>query len=603
MRYNVKIIISLLVFIISIQAIFLYVCNYSEDGDNIITKKKTLLSAIKKKKRLDVVILNSPTTYYIGNEEAIGFEYELISEFAKNIGVDLNLTIVHTIGEALQMSRENVGDITVAGLTITDERKKEFKFGPQYNTVQEQLICNDKLYKTTTFPQDVQDMVGLNMTVGKDTSYEFTLNQIKKDVEDLNFSTSAEYSTEHLLEMTQNGELDCTVADSSVFMINQRYYPKLIRALVLSERKSLAWIIRDGDDSLNEVLYKWLNSFERSGKMAELKDHYFTYLSIFDYYDTSVFYSRLESRLPKYKKYFVEAGEKYEIPWMILAAQSYQESYWNPKAVSNTGVRGMMMLTNQTAKSLGVKDRVDVEQSIDGGAKYLQTLEKMMPEEIKGKNRWAFALASYNVGYGHILDAQTLARKLDINPNSWLDLKEVLPLLTQSKYFKTLKYGYARGYEPVKYVDAIQNYYYIIEKNEMKNEQLNAEKKKLEEVEKKLAEAQEKIKAAHDRAKETLRKRNKGKTSLKLLPKNKTWIGYVDMATKKKFQTFTTQALVIDPKKDWLLLFGAGKITLEVNHAIKEYSSTQNMRFKYVNGTLTKITVQEFMKLNDGKKW
>ena len=552
--------------------------------------EKTVLEKIQEKGRLDVVILNSPTTYYSGTEKELGFDYELIKEFTKEIYVDLNLSVVFTVSEALQKSREGVGDITVAGLTITKERQKEFKFGPQYHTVQEQLICSSEMYKKKIFPRDVDDMVGLNIVVGKDTSYETTLNKLKETIDGFDFNTTDEYSTEQLLDLVHKREIDCTVADSSVFMINQRYYPKLVRALVLSDRKSLGWILRDtSDESVNEALYKWLNRYERSGKMAELRDHYFTFLSIFDYYDTSIFYERLEERLPKYREHFIGAGEKHNIPWMVLAAQSYQESHWNPNATSHTGVRGMMMLTNNTAKLLGVKNRIDVKQSIYGGAKYLRVIMGKLPPEIKGKNRWAIALASYNVGYGHILDAQVLARKLNINPYSWKDLKEVLPLLTQKKYFRKLKYGYARGNEPVKYVDAIQNYHDIIQKHEVKAEIQRAKEAKI--AAKKAAE------------KARIRELNKGKVGLKLLPKKRVWIGYINMQTKKKYQTFATSDLVIDPNKDWLLLFGGGSITLEVNHEIQKFSSKNNMRFKYEDGKLTKIGVEEFKKLNNGNKW
>ena len=552
--------------------------------------EKSVLENIVDKGTLDVVILNSPTTYYAGTEKELGFDYELISAFAKEINVDLNLSVVFTVSEALQKSRDGLGDITVAGLTITDKRKKEFKFGPQYHTVQEQLICSSELFKKKNFPRDVEDIVGLNIVVGKDTSYESTLSKLKEDVVGFDFNITTEYSTEQLLDLTHKQEIDCTVADSSVFMINQRYYPKLVRALVLSGRKSLAWIIRDAEDqSVNEALYKWLNRYERSGKMAELRDHYFTFLSIFDYYDTSIFYERLENRLPKYKQHFIGAGEKYDIPWMILAAQSYQESHWNPNATSHTGVRGMMMLTNNTAALLGVKNRVDVKQSIYGGAKYLRVIEAKLPPEIKGKNRWAITLASYNVGYGHVLDAQELARKLNIDPNSWISLKEVLPLLTQKKYFRTLKYGYARGDEPVKYVDAIQNYYDIIQNHEAKME--------LERVE------AEKIAAEQAAEKARLREENKGKVGLVLLTTKRKWIGYIDMKTKKKYQTFASSDLEIDANKDWLLLFGGGTIELDVNHEVQTFSSKNNLRFKYEDGVLTKIGIEEFMSLNNGNKW
>jgi membrane-bound lytic murein transglycosylase F len=129
-----------------------------------------------------------------------------------------------------------------------------------------------------------------------------------------------------------------------------------------------------------------------------------------------------------------------------------------------TGVRGLMMLTQNTADNLGVQNRSDPQESVFGGAKYIKQMIKGVPQEVEGENRLKFALAAYNIGMGHILDAQELAKKAGLNQNIWTDLKKVLPLLSQKKYSKTLKYGYARGSEPVKYVDAIYNYKDIIEK-------------------------------------------------------------------------------------------------------------------------------------------
>ncbi len=427
--------------------------------------KTTLFQKIKEKKRLDVLILNSPTVYYIGDDRELGFEYELISAYAKDIGVDLNLTIVYTINEALQKTREGLGDITVSSITLTEDRNKEFTFGPQYYSTREQLICSNALYRKKTMPRDYEDLIGLNIVVGKDTSYERTLNKLVEEIDGFGFNVSETYSTEELFELVQNDTIDCTVSDANLFTINQRFYPKLVKTLVLGERKNLAWILRKGDNSLNDSLLKWLNTYERSGKMEELKDFYYSYFGLFDYYDNMIFTKRIKNRLPKYIKHFKEAGNKYNIPWILLASLSYQESHWNPKAKSHTGVRGMMMITRATAKHLGVKNRLNAKESIYGGAKYLRELEKRFSPKIKGKNRWAFTLAAYNVGMGHIHDAQTLARKLNKNPYSWKDIKRILPLLTQKKYYKNLKYGYARGNEPVAYVDSIQGYINILVKN------------------------------------------------------------------------------------------------------------------------------------------
>ncbi len=433
-----------------------YSQQYYTHQEYLATQSK--MDLIKAKKRLDVVILNSPTVYYVGSEREMGFEYELISAYAKDLGAELNLTVVNTVEEALDMSKKGLGDITVAGLSVTEARKKDFVFGPKYFTVQEQMICHKDMNRQKNFPKDMEDLSNLKVVVGENASYAQTLEELAESYPELKVEYASEYSTEELLEMVWKKKIDCTIADSNIFAINQRYFPELSMAFAISESRPLAWILREGDDSLKNDLYTWINRCEQAGKMSELRDFYYAYLNLFDYYDTKVFHKRLRSRLPKYEKHFKKAAEQYNISWALLAAQSYQESHWNEKAKSHTGVRGMMMLTMNTAKQMGVKDRLDARQSIYGGAQYMAQLVERVPQNVKGMNRVAFALAAYNVGMGHMHDAQALARKLNKDPYLWRDLKTVLPLLSQKKYYKQLKYGYARGSEPVQYVESIQHY-------------------------------------------------------------------------------------------------------------------------------------------------
>ena len=473
-RFISRIKVALLLFFGAIIGYFFYTNPKSSLGNPMFLyaqpekakqNEPTLLDKIKAKKRLDVIILNAPSVYYVGAVNQKGFEYELLLSFAKSINVELNLTVIHTVKEALELTREGIGDLTSASLSVNEERKKEFKFGPYYHSIYEELICHNSLYKTGKIPKEPKDLIGLNIVVGKNTSSEGTLLKLRKEFPKFDFNTSVDLSTEELLEQVWKRKIDCTVADSHMFMISQRYYPELVRTVRLTKQINLGWLLRKGDNSLSESLFRWLNKYERSGKMAELNNFYYGFLDVFDYYDTKVFYKRLKNILPKYEKYFKRAGKKYNIPWMILAAQSYQESHWNPKAKSYTGVRGMMMLTHDTAKLLKVKNRLNIQQSIYGGAKYFNMMKKILPPEVTGKNLWALSLAAYNIGIGHVYDAQKLAKKLNKNPYSWSDLKTVLPLLSQKKYYKNLKYGYARGNEPVRYVDAIQSYYDIIVKS------------------------------------------------------------------------------------------------------------------------------------------
>ena len=427
--------------------------------------EKRYLTKIKEDKELKVVMLNSPTTYYIGVNGEQGFEYDLLKNYADRLGVALDVTVVNTVAEAIAMAKTSDVHIISASLSKTASQVQEFNFGPSYFEVQQQVICSRKLLQENKFPRDIESLAGLSVRVGEETSYSDTVRALIKDGFDINVTYTTEFATEEILEQVSKNSIDCTIADSNIYALNLRYYPEMEMAFTINEREQLAWILPEGAEHLEADMYAWLNEYTQQGKMAELKDHYYSSVRYFNYYDYKMFYKRIEDRLPKYQKYFVDAGEKYDIPWKLLAAIAYQESHWNPNAKSSTGVRGMMMLTNATAKFLGVEDRVDAKQSIMGGTRHIKQMIKFVPQEIEGENRLKFALAAYNIGMGHILDARELAKRLGYNQNIWSDLKQVLPLLSKKKHYQTLKYGYARGEEPVKYVESIYDYRDILEKN------------------------------------------------------------------------------------------------------------------------------------------
>jgi membrane-bound lytic murein transglycosylase F len=432
-------------------------------------KKLSLLDKIKRDKVLNVVLLNAPSTYYIGTEGAQGFEYDLLKSYAKSLDVKLNIFPANTVKEAIELRKQPNIHIVSASVTKTPKREKELNFGPSYFEVQEQVVCNRGMIAQKNFPRDIESLAGLNIKIGEGTSYSETVHSLIEDGFDLNVTYTTSCSTEELLEQVSLHKIDCTIVDSNIYALSLRHYPEMDMAFTISEREQLAWVLPPDSKELESNMYTWLNDFNQRGKMAELKDHYYSSIHFFDYYDNKMFYQRIKSRLPKYKKFFLDVGKKYSIPWKLIAAISYQESHWNPHAKSFTGVRGMMMLTNATAKMLGVTNRVDPEQSIVGGTRHLKQMIKFVPEDVEGENRLKFALAAYNIGMGHIHDARALAKRLGYNKSIWSDLKQVLPLLSKKRYYKTLKYGYARGEEPVKYVESIYEYRNILDSIDFNN--------------------------------------------------------------------------------------------------------------------------------------
>ena len=427
-------------------------------------QKISLLTKIQESKKLNVVLLNSPTSYYIGAEGAQGFEYDLLHAYAEHLHVDLNITEAHTVKEALALSKNPDIHITSASIAKTPQREASLNFGPSYFEVQEQLICNRGMQRGSKFPRDVEDLAGLKIEVGAQTSYAQTIKSLQNDGFEINATFNHELSTEEIIEKVSKHDIDCTIAASNIYALNLRYFPEIAMAFSISQREQLAWVLAKGSNELKQDMYTWLNDFNQQGKMSQLKDHYYSYVLFFDYYNTKMFYKRIKSRLPKYRSLFEAAGTRFSIPWTLLASISYQESLWNPNAKSYTGVRGLMMLTRHTAKLLGVKNRLDPKESIVGGTRHIKQMLKFVGPDVKGENRLKFALAAYNIGWGHIRDAQQLAKKIGLNPNVWSHLKVVLPLLSQKKYYKNLQYGYARGSEPVKYVEAIYNFRDILEK-------------------------------------------------------------------------------------------------------------------------------------------
>ncbi len=413
------------------------------------------LKDIRNSGKLFIVTRNAPTTYYFDRHgDAAGLEFEMAQSFAEYLGVEVEVEVIHTISGILDAVREGRGDIGAAGLTYTAGRSRDFKIGPVYQTVKQQVIGR----RGGKRPKSVDDLVDVNLHVVAGSSYEEHLLELKKDHPDLMWVANDSLDTEQLLEMVWRGEIDCTISDENIFLINRRYFPELVTTMSLTDPEPLAWFLNQESKGLRKEIHEWYGDFEATGAHSLLMDKYYGHVEIFDYVDTRKFVRRIDSTLPKYQPLFEAAADRNDLGWTLLAAQSYQESHWRPRAKSPTGVKGIMMLTLPTAKEVGVSNRLDPEQSIYGGAMYLREMIDRLPVEIIEPDRTWIALAAYNVGMGHMYDARELARRLDKDPNLWIDMQKVLPLLAQKQYYKTVNHGYARGSEPVLYVSRIRNY-------------------------------------------------------------------------------------------------------------------------------------------------
>jgi membrane-bound lytic murein transglycosylase F len=413
----------------------------TEQSSTEQAKTEDVLERILKKNELVVLTTNQPTTYYIDREEnPTGPEYDMTVSFAKSLGVAARFIEFDSTEAVIEALRKGEGDIAAAGLTITAERKAEFDFGPGYMDVSEYLVC----HRDAAFIDKIEDLKELEIVIPAATSY---VDNLYKQYPGIDWSLDHNLLTPSLLEKVRSKEIECTISDSTIFDINRRYYPEISVKYTLHKGSQLSWMYAKNNPHLASAINKWFAEYQDSGEYAQKIEKYYGHIDVFDYVDIQKFKRRIKDRLPKYKDMFIKAAEENGISPALLAAQSYQESHWNPKAKSPTGVRGIMMLTQPVAKSLGVTSRLDAKQNIFAGAKFHAKMKKMFDENVAEPDRsW------------HFRDAQGLARKLGKNPNLWIDMKEVLPLLSEKKYYKDLKYGYARGNEPVQYVTRIRDY-------------------------------------------------------------------------------------------------------------------------------------------------
>jgi membrane-bound lytic murein transglycosylase F len=402
---------------------------------------------------LRVAIVNSPTTYYESPAGPTGFDYELVQRLAQDLGVTLELIVVSSSAEALDALRADRAHLAATGIAVSRQREIEFRFTPPLATVRSELV-----YRMGSPRPASLDALEGTLKVARDSVYAERLAAISADHPELYWEEVDEVNTEALLYAVAEGQLDYTIASSHLVASHQRYYPQLRVAFTLTEEQPLAWAFPGHRDrSLYDRTVQFLETFPAS-ELAIIRDRHFAHAAPIDYVSSVALANHVESRLPRYRQYFEEAAAQYDLDWRLLAAMGYQESHWDPAAVSPTGVRGIMMLTMATARFLDVADREDPRQSIFGGARYFRRLLDQLAEVPEPDRSW-LALVGYNLGYGHLIDARKLTAERGGDPNRWVDVREALPLLTQRQYHSQTRYGYARGYEALKYVGNIRTYY------------------------------------------------------------------------------------------------------------------------------------------------
>jgi membrane-bound lytic murein transglycosylase F len=420
----------------------------------------TLLEKVLESGELRVVSTNGPTTYYEGPNGLTGFEYSLVKGFADSLGLKLVLDNNTDTNAMLEGVISGQYHLAAAGLTAQESRGKAVNFAAPFMQLTQQLIYNARLRP----PASIKELANKEVLILASESHSARIKALRATFPELQWREVVNAEMIDLLEMVNKGEADYAVVDSTVYSLNRYSYPKAELAFDVSDPQPVAWVFPQSNDStLFDAAQKYLQSIKADGTLARVTEEFFDrHIEEVTSGEAMAFTYQLEQRLPQWVDHMKSAATEFNLDWQLLAAISYQESHWLPDAVSHTGVKGLMMLTKNTARAMGISDRKDPKQSIYGGAKYLSILFERLPKRIQGEDRFNMALAAYNQGLGHLEDARVLTERMGGDPTKWEDVRKYMPLLSKQQYYSRAKHGYMRGWEPVKFVDNVRNYYKII---------------------------------------------------------------------------------------------------------------------------------------------
>ena len=384
------------------------------------------------------------------------FEQQLVALLAKQLQVKIRLLPL-PLEQVIPSLMANKAHIAAAGLR-RDEHSG-LRYGPSYQTVTEQVVCS------SSPPLRMNDLLNKTIAVAAGSAQAAALLEIQQKLPALHWQVRQAQTAADLLAEVAAEKLECTVANEEQVALARNYHADLDAAFGFAVPSRLAWAFApDTDAELLAEVQKFFALIKQDGALRRLLDRYYGHNERLEPVDAVAFITKTRTVLPHFRYLFEEAATLTGIDWKLLAAMAYQESHWDPLATSRTNVRGMMMLTEDTADRMNVTNRLDARQSIMAGARYLQLLKEQLPLRIDEPDRTWLALAAYNQGSGHLEDARILAKQAGLNPDMWADVKKVMPLLADPLYAEQTKHGSARGGEAVIFTETVRLHHDILKK-------------------------------------------------------------------------------------------------------------------------------------------
>ena len=390
------------------------------------------------------------------------FNHELAKLFAVYLHAKLTVVPVE-VANATQLLAQHRAHLAAMGLR-SNTASPGLIFAPSYQTVAEQLVFNG----AQNMPGNIADILALKIAVVAGSAQETMLEEIRRIQPDLHWESRGHTGIDELLDEVAEGTLDITFANQQQLGLAKNFHDNLSTPrFVIAAPSQLAWAYApDGDAQLREQASQFFSAIRTDGRLHGLIDRFYGFNERLAPIDAATFLDQIDNTLPRYRALFAEAAHWSGLDWELIAALAYQESHWNPLATSSTNVRGMMMLTEDTADQLNVDNRLDARQSTLAGARYLASIRDQLPLRITEPDRTWMALAAYNQGNGHLEDARVLTQRMGMDADRWVNVKKWMPKLTQPQYFESLTHGYARGGEAVILVENIRMYFDMLKRSE-----------------------------------------------------------------------------------------------------------------------------------------
>jgi membrane-bound lytic murein transglycosylase F len=422
---------------------------------------------------LVVAVRPGPGSWFPGPDGAPqGLDHDLIERFARERKLPLTVVTVPDAGALIERVVAGEAHIGVGGLY----RPPVVRAAPAEGAATHPPLRWTVGYETAEAvlayardgvrPRGFRDLAGASVAYVEASGLESTFAPIRREHPEVRWMPMKLMSADALLALVDEGKVDYAVVSSIDAAIGRNIYLDVDVAFPLGPKRELAWAVDGHQAALVQELDAFLEERRRDGTLARLAERYFAPRGEVTRIDAGVFADRIRQALPRWRPVFVAAQEATGVEWRLLAAIAYQESQWDPDATSETGVRGFMQLTEDTARRLGVVDRLDPRQSVLAAARYLKDLKERLPKRIEEPDRTWIALAAFNIGLGHLEDARIQSQRDKRDPDRWRDVRTALPLLALPEYYEKARLGYARGGMPVAFVDRVRAYYDILLRTE-----------------------------------------------------------------------------------------------------------------------------------------